>query len=213
MDQFPMNPNAFLPLTQTFEPTDESAAAAIVREAAGSKTPVYPIGGATRLDYGALPERPGVGLSLAKLNRVIDYPAADMTITVEAGMTMAELARTLAARGQRLPIDVPHADRATVGGADGGQRHGAAMLRTWGASANTSWDSAPWTAGARLFRRRASGEKRRRIQPLPHPGRLAGHVGRRHPGDAAGSPRAARRRPWRPATSAILRRRSDCWRR
>ena len=112
-----MIPNAFLPLTQTFEPTDESAAAAIVREAGESNTPVYPIGGATRLDYGAAPERPGVGLSLAQLNRVIDYPAADLTITAEAGVTLAELARILAERGQRLPIDVPQADRATVGGA------------------------------------------------------------------------------------------------
>jgi glycolate oxidase FAD binding subunit len=39
-----------------------------------------------------------------------------MTITVEAGITMAELASTLAAGGQRLPIDAPFADRATLGG-------------------------------------------------------------------------------------------------
>ena len=63
------------------------------------------------------PTRPGIGLSLAKLNRVVDYPAADLTITVEAGMTIAELTRRLAAQRQRLPIDVPQPDRATVGGA------------------------------------------------------------------------------------------------
>ena len=91
---------------------------------------------ATRLDYGAAAERPGVGLSLAQLNRVIDYPAADLTITVEAGVTMAELARTLAERGQRLPIDVPQADRATVGGAAavnaaGPRRYGYGTMRDY----------------------------------------------------------------------------------
>ena len=52
-------------------------------------------------------KQPGLGLSLAGLNRVVDYPARDMTITVEAGIRMAELADTLAAERQRLPIDVP----------------------------------------------------------------------------------------------------------
>jgi glycolate oxidase FAD binding subunit len=47
---------------------------------------------------------------------VTDYPPRDMTITVESGITMAELARVLAREGQRLPVDVPHADRATLGG-------------------------------------------------------------------------------------------------
>jgi glycolate oxidase FAD binding subunit len=105
-----------LPLTQTIAPADEAGVAAAVREA-GRSGAVYPLGGMTRLDYGAHPSRPGTGLSLAKLDQVIDYPAHDMTITVQAGMTIAELARTLAARGQRLPVDMPHAQRATVGGA------------------------------------------------------------------------------------------------
>jgi glycolate oxidase FAD binding subunit len=50
-------------------------------------------------------------------DRVIDYPAADMTITVEAGMTIAELNRQLAAQRQWLPVDVAWPDRTTVGGA------------------------------------------------------------------------------------------------
>ena len=43
------------------------------------------------LDYGLLPKAPGVGLSVAGLARVIDYPARDMTVTVEAGIRVAEL--------------------------------------------------------------------------------------------------------------------------
>ncbi len=39
-----------------------------------------------------------------------------MTITVEAGITLAALNRILAAERQWLPLDVPHAARATLGG-------------------------------------------------------------------------------------------------
>ena len=97
-------------------PADQSALAAAVREAYSADTPIYPIGGGTSMGFGLAATRPGIELSLAKLNRVVDFPARDMTITVEAGITMAGLAETLATERQRLPIDVPQADRATLGG-------------------------------------------------------------------------------------------------
>jgi glycolate oxidase FAD binding subunit len=90
--------------------------ASAIEECFETSTPVYPIGGGTSLDFGLPATQPGVGLSLAKLNRVVDYPARDMTITVEAGITMGELRRTLAGEKQQLPIDVPQQDRATLGG-------------------------------------------------------------------------------------------------
>jgi glycolate oxidase FAD binding subunit len=106
-----------LPLTETVAPADQAAVAEAVRRACEAGTPVYSVGGGTRLDYGVRPTQPGLGLSLAGLGRVVDYPARDLTITVEAGVTIAELASRLASEGQRLPVDVPQADRATVGGA------------------------------------------------------------------------------------------------
>jgi glycolate oxidase FAD binding subunit len=105
-----------LPLEQTIAPTDESAVAALVAAARKSGTPVYPIGGGTSLDYGPRPVRPGVGLRMDRMDRVLDHPADDLTITVEPGLTLAELNRHLAAKRQWLPIDAPEADRATVGG-------------------------------------------------------------------------------------------------
>jgi glycolate oxidase FAD binding subunit len=105
-----------LPLTETIAPVDEAGVAAAVREAYQAGTPVYPIGGGTRLDYGLRPTRPGIGLSSKKLNQVVDYPADDMTITVQAGLTMEELADCLSVKGQRLPLDVPQPQLATIGG-------------------------------------------------------------------------------------------------
>ncbi len=105
-----------LPLTETLAPADEAAVVDAVRHARRDGTPIYPVGGGTSLDFGTRPSRPGIGLALGGLNRMIDYPADDMTITVEAGVTMDDLAERLRAKGQRLPVDVAHADRATVGG-------------------------------------------------------------------------------------------------
>jgi glycolate oxidase FAD binding subunit len=105
-----------LPLTETVTPADQQALAALVDGAHSSGTPVYPIGGGTSLDFGLPALRPGIGIATSALNRVIDYPARDMTITVEAGITLAELATTLAAENQWLPIDAPQPAAATLGG-------------------------------------------------------------------------------------------------
>lgn len=50
------------------------------------------------------------------LSKVVDHATADMTITVQAGMTVSELQRVLRAANQHLPIDVAAPERTTVGG-------------------------------------------------------------------------------------------------
>lgn len=77
---------------------------------------LYPQGGGTALDFGGIPRQPGVVIDIRALSQVIDYPAADMTITVQAGITMAALRAVLAEQRQRVLVDAPHPDRATVGG-------------------------------------------------------------------------------------------------
>jgi glycolate oxidase FAD binding subunit len=59
-----------------------------------------------------------------------------MTITVQAGLTLAELQRRLAPENQRLPVDVPRAGQATLGGAlavnvSGPRRYGFGTLRDY----------------------------------------------------------------------------------
>ena len=88
----------------------------VVRSAAAERQALYPVGGGTMLGLGLPPSRPGLAVDVRALNRVVDYPARDMTITVQAGISVAELRRVLAAENQRLPVDAPHADRATLGG-------------------------------------------------------------------------------------------------
>jgi glycolate oxidase FAD binding subunit len=89
----------------------------ITDNAAGARLTVCPVGGRTALQYGLSAPPPGIWVGMSQLERLIDYPARDMTITVEAGMKIDLLQRTLAAEGQRLPIDIAQAERATLGGA------------------------------------------------------------------------------------------------
>ena len=105
-----------LPLTATLTPATQEETQVAVQDAFRQGTPVYTIGGGTSLDYGLPARQPGLGLSLTGLNRVVDYPARDLTITVEAGMTLAALRDTLAAENQWLPIDAPQSATATLGG-------------------------------------------------------------------------------------------------
>lgn len=125
-----------LPLSDTLAPADQAELRAQVQSALASETPLYPIGGGTSLEYGLAAKAPGLGLTLTGLNRVIDYPARDMTITVEAGIRMAELMRLMATEGQRLPIDTPRADEATLGGLiatnwSGPRRYGQGTIRDY----------------------------------------------------------------------------------
>src|SRR5262245_20486574 len=98
-------------------PSSVAELSELVRQAAADGKAIYPVGGGTMLDYGLRPAKPGTAVELGGLDRVIDYPARDMTITAEAGITVGRLQEVLRAEGQQLPVDIPFPDRATLGGA------------------------------------------------------------------------------------------------
>src|SRR5262249_38550055 len=79
---------------------------------------------------------PGIGVDLRHLDQVIAYPARDMSITVQAGITIANLQEILAKEDQQLPVDVPFPEQATLGGAiavnaSGPRRYGYGTLRDY----------------------------------------------------------------------------------
>lgn len=130
----------------------------VVKQARAAKHGVYPVGGRTTLDIGLPPIKPGVAIDTRGLNAVIDYPARDMTITVQAGTTFAALQAALATEGQWLPIDVAAPERATIGGAvavnqSGSRRWGYGTLRDYviGISFVTD-DGAEVKAGGRVVK-------------------------------------------------------------
>lgn len=97
-------------------PESRQQLAAVLREAALGGTTVAAAGAGSKRLCGGIPRSIGLAVSTEKLNRVIEYPASDLTITVEAGITIAALRDTLAQQGQMLPLDVPCSGTATLGG-------------------------------------------------------------------------------------------------
>src|SRR5436189_2353814 len=75
-------------------------------------------------------------IDLGALGRLLEHKAEDMTATVEAGITLAELQQQLAARGQWLPIDPPKPEELTIGAilennASGPRRLGYGTIRDY----------------------------------------------------------------------------------
>jgi len=88
----------------------------LLRMANADRLKVIPFGHGTKLLLGGVPQPVDFAISLERLNKICDYPANDLTISVEAGLPIRELESTLAGKGQMLPLDVPFARQATVGG-------------------------------------------------------------------------------------------------
>jgi glycolate oxidase FAD binding subunit len=77
---------------------------------------VVPVGGGRAMGMGDVPERFDVALETRALDRVVEQSQADMTVSVEAGITLEALNARLAQVGQFLPMDPPGAPGHTVGG-------------------------------------------------------------------------------------------------
>jgi len=97
-----------------FEPATPDEAAASMREAARSGARIALVGGGTHAP--ALADVDAV-LVTRGMRRIVEYAPEDQTITVEAGITLAELQHELAAHGQRLVVEVAEPERSTLGGA------------------------------------------------------------------------------------------------
>ena len=135
MDQHSCLIDGFGPLPVA-RPDSVAALAAVVCQAAADKSALYPIGGQTMLNLGVPPTAPGRAVDMRSLDTLIDFPARDMTVTVQAGVTIARLRDILAKENLRLPIDVPLADQATLGGTlatitSGSRRYGFGTLRDY----------------------------------------------------------------------------------
>ncbi|GAB4203208.1 MAG: FAD-binding oxidoreductase [Roseiflexaceae bacterium] len=106
-----------------------------LRNASERGQPVVPWGCGTRQHIGAAPPAGALRLDTTMLDRVLDYVPSDLTITVEAGVTLAAIQALLKPHQQWLPWDPPCAD-ATVGGllasaASGPLRLGYGTPRDW----------------------------------------------------------------------------------
>src|SRR5712671_5735849 len=98
------------------QPAEVAQVAEILRFAAAEKLAAIPSGGCTKLRIGSPPARYDIALDLSRMNRVLAYDPRDLTLGVEPGVRIEDLLRVLGEQNQFLPLAVPFADRATVGG-------------------------------------------------------------------------------------------------
>ena len=101
----------------------------VLRFAAKENLSVMPAGAGTKLGIGNLPQKVDIVLATPRLNSVVEYEPADLTVTVEAGIRLAALQTVLAHHRQYLALDPPSADRCTLGGIVATNASGSLRLR------------------------------------------------------------------------------------
>jgi glycolate oxidase FAD binding subunit len=103
------------PALVCFPETSEQVAAAM-RICSEADAAVTVWGGGTAMQIGNRPRQVDVVLGLGRLNRVLEHDDANLTATVEAGISLSRVQQAVAARQQFLAFNPPYAERATVGG-------------------------------------------------------------------------------------------------
>ena len=97
-------------------PVDQVQLSEVLRWASSQQVSLLPRGGGTRSSLGNIPRKADVVLDMGAFNQLVDYQPADMTATVQAGLTLSSMQRHLALGGEFVPLESAQAERSTVGG-------------------------------------------------------------------------------------------------
>ena len=110
-------------------PTSVHEIQEVLQFAAKQDLSVMPVGAGTKLGIGNLPPKVDVVLATTHLNSIVEYEPADLTVTVEAGIRLADLQTELAQHQQFLALNPPYAERCTIGGIVATNASGSFRLR------------------------------------------------------------------------------------
>jgi glycolate oxidase FAD binding subunit len=92
--------------------------AKVLAFAGAERLAVVPWGSGTKMAMGGIPRRVDLVLSTLRINRITEYDEPNLSLSVQAGATLAEVQKTLAStgKGSFLPLDPPAGAQATIGG-------------------------------------------------------------------------------------------------
>src|SRR5712691_6810071 len=113
------------------EPASPQEIIEVVRKCESDGFPLAPMG-ATRTLAQIRRQPVAIGVSLARMDRVVDYEPDDMTVIAEAGLTLGALNACTAAHGQRLPCDPANPELTTLGALVGAAKSGPLRLSEGG---------------------------------------------------------------------------------
>jgi len=79
---------------------------------------VIPRGNGTKIETGGIAKKTDIVLLTGRLNRITDKDCDNLTLSVESGITLSEIQKSLAEEGKGyfLPLDPPFSEKATLGG-------------------------------------------------------------------------------------------------
>lgn len=97
-------------------PHSAEQVAAALRICAESEASVAPWGGGTAMAIGNPPRRLDLVISTIRLNRLIEHDHANLTATVQSGISLARLQTALGTQRQFSPFHPPFPERSTIGG-------------------------------------------------------------------------------------------------
>lgn len=102
--------------TQFISPHTQESLASVIADANLSRSNVMPCGSGSKLSWGGLAKDVKLVVSTQRLDRIIEHAVGDLTVTVEAGIKLADLQNTLKEVNQFLPLDPAYPESATIGG-------------------------------------------------------------------------------------------------
>jgi glycolate oxidase FAD binding subunit len=97
-------------------PASSAEVVEIVSYAKSEKLAVIPCGRRTKLGIGMPPARYDIALDMTGLDQIAYYDPGDLTLSVDAGMSLTDLSDALAQQKQFVPLAVPFFEECTVGG-------------------------------------------------------------------------------------------------
>jgi len=98
-------------------PTSAQEAAEVARFAITEKLAIVATGSRSKLDLGMPPARYDLALDMTALHDIAHFDPGDLTLSVDAGIPLRQLAKVLAEKGQFLPLEVPCYETSTLAGA------------------------------------------------------------------------------------------------
>lgn len=104
------------PPSVVLKPANSTEISAIMKIANQFKIPVTPIGAQTGLSGGALSIHQGIGLSMERMNKIIEIDELNLQVTVEPAVITQVLRETVLEKGLSYPVDPSSQGSCWIGG-------------------------------------------------------------------------------------------------